>query len=59
MVVIIRSFAMPFQALPITGSAVSEEEGIGLAETEELKTVFLVQILTPQPQYDRENDVLF
>jgi hypothetical protein len=50
---------MPFQALPITGSAVSEEEGIGLAETEELKTVFLVQILTPQPQYDRENDVLF
>jgi hypothetical protein len=45
--------------LPITGSAVSEEEGIGLAETEELKTVFLVQILTPHPQYDRENDVLF
>jgi hypothetical protein len=38
MVVIIRSFAMPFQALPILGSAVSEEEGIGLAEAEELLT---------------------
>jgi hypothetical protein len=32
MVVITRSFAMPFQALPIT-SAVSEEEGFGLAES--------------------------
>jgi hypothetical protein len=38
MVVITRSFAMPSQVLPITGSAVSEEEGIGLAETEELLT---------------------
>jgi hypothetical protein len=38
MIVITRSCRMPFQALPITGSAVSEEEGIGLAETEQLVT---------------------